>query len=491
MTYTNSYLTRELPPKALIYFLLFSGLAVLVYAIIIQNLLIAAAVICFPLAIMLVFYGLQNPRFVYILYTIYAFFFTTISRYTHQTQLSVGLDILLVYLFISLLFENYKRDSNIKLSNAINILTISYIPWILFTLFQFINPGTQSEGITMGIRIWILQTFVLYIVSSTVSNTPKALRIGLNVIGLFTIIAFIKLLLQKYVGFDSAERYWLYVEGGATTHILHTGTRYFSYFTDAANFGTIMGGIAISYAIIGFNTNNRIRCLFYIAIAIMATIGMVMSGTRGALSIPLAGLVLYCLICKSLKTFFTSVAIGVLIFIFFAFTNIGEGNQFIRRTRSAFRPTKDASFNVRVENRKEIAEYLKKHPWGVGIAEEIPKMWQKGDIYVEGTLPSDSFFVFIWIQTGLAGLLLYIAIYVVILLRCCYIVMFRVKDNQLRQTLSGFTCATFGILVSGYVGNSPGMPPTNFLIVAMIAFIMNGSHIDKMITQQKQIENKK
>ena len=173
------------------------------------------------------------------------------------------------------------------------------------------------------------------------------------------------------------------------------------------------------------------------------------------------------------------------------FTDIGNGNQFIRRARTAFRPTEDASFSVRVQNRKEIAAYLKNHPWGVGIAETIPKMWQKGDTYKEGTLPPDSHFVFIWIQTGTLGLILYISILVIVILKCCYIVMFRVKDNKLRQILAAFTCAAFGILVSGYVGNSPGMPPTNFLIVAMIAFVMNGVYIDKQVIEQKQIENKK
>lgn len=491
MAYTNPYSIRELPPKALIYLLLFGGLATFAYAIITQKLILAGVVICLPLVGMAFFYGLQNPNFVYLIYTTYVFFFTEIIRYLRQDKLSVGLEILLVYLFISLLIASYQKNPKFKLSNAINVFTVSYTVWIVFTLFQLLNPEIKSEGITVALRIWILRIFILYITASMVFNSPKILTNGLILVGIFTIIAFLKLLCQKYIGFDSAERYWLFVDGGATTHILHTGIRYFSYFTDAANFGTCMGGIAISYAIISFNTSSRIKCFFYLSIAAMATIGMIMSGTRGALAVPLAGLALYCLICKNIKTFLISAASGLFIIIFFAFTDIGEGNQFIRRARTAFRPAEDASLNVRVENRKEIAEYLKKHPWGVGIAESIPKMWKKGDTYVEGTLPPDSFYVNIWIQTGLVGLLLYIAIYIVVLLRCCYIVMFRIKDNKLRQTLAAFTCAVFGILVSGYTGNSPGMPPTDFLVVAMLTFVINGTYIDKLIVQQNQIENKK
>ena len=46
--------------------------------------------------------------------------------------------------------------------------------------------------------------------------------------------------MQKYIGFDSFETKWLN-EGGATTHIIWSGVRYFSFFTDASNMGANMG----------------------------------------------------------------------------------------------------------------------------------------------------------------------------------------------------------------------------------------------------------
>ena len=155
MAYINSYPMRGLPPKALLHLMLVVGLAVFVYAIITQNLLVATVVIFSPLAIITIGYGLQKPRFIYLMYATYAFFFTTVSRYIRQEKLSVGLDILLVYIFIAILFASYYKKANIKLSNAFNLFTISYVVWILFILIQFTNPGIHSEGITEGIRIWI------------------------------------------------------------------------------------------------------------------------------------------------------------------------------------------------------------------------------------------------------------------------------------------------------------------------------------------------
>ena len=56
MAYNNQHSIRELPPKALFHFLLVAGLAALAYAIITQNLIAAIAVICFPLASIILIY---------------------------------------------------------------------------------------------------------------------------------------------------------------------------------------------------------------------------------------------------------------------------------------------------------------------------------------------------------------------------------------------------------------------------------------------------
>ena len=101
MASNTPYPVREAPPKALINLLLMGGLAGIAYAIITQKLLIAAVIVCLPIVVTGIGYGFQNPYFVYLLYATYAFFFTTISRYTLKVKLSVGLDILLVYLVIS------------------------------------------------------------------------------------------------------------------------------------------------------------------------------------------------------------------------------------------------------------------------------------------------------------------------------------------------------------------------------------------------------
>lgn len=480
----NKPLAYDLPPKALNFVLVIGGLIAIILSILTQKIIIAAAIVCFPIALLVVVYGSQAPRFGFFLYATISYFLIAIMRYSRQEGLSVILDILLVYMLITILFSSIRKKADIKISNAINILTISYIVWIIFILLQFANPGIRQEGVTEGIRGWILSVFVLYIITSLLADNPQTLKRGLILFGIFTIIAFIKLLFQKYRWFDAAETEWL-MQGSWRTHLLGSGIRYFSVFSDAGNFGSHMGIITIVYAIIGLHTRKRWLSWFYIMISAMGVTGLLLSGTRSAIAVPIAGLVLYCLLCRNLKTMIISIISGALLFSFFAFTDIGEDNAIIRRMRTAFRPSEDASFNVRVENRKLIADYLENHPWGTGLGEAVPRVLQSdsGEIIQEDTIPPDSFYVKIWMQTGIVGLILYLSIYILVFLRCCYIVMFRIKDQILRHTLAALLCGIFGIWVNGYVGEGMGQPPTNFVIIASLAFILNGVYIDKQISQ--------
>lgn len=480
MKIENIYQPYGITPKSLSQLILVLGLAAFAVLLIEQQIAIALGVICLPILLIIIIYGLVVPRFIYIIYATYAFFFTTISRYLFINQLSAGLEAILLYGFVALCLHTLVKKDSIPWRNAINLLTISYIPWIIFIIFQFANPSMHSEGLTFGTRIWIFRTLALYIFLSIFSDTYRALRIGLNLISFFALLAFIKLLWQKYIGFDYAEQYWLYVEGGATTHIIFSGIRYFSYFTDAANFGCIMAAIGFVYAIVSIHHNNRIVQIYYLFISITSFLSMFISGTRGAIIVPFAGAMLYCLLCKNIRIFATTGVLGLLIFSFFAFTTIGDGNNYIRRARTAFKSSEDASMNVRVKNREEIAYFISQHPLGAGISGSIPKLWAQEDgTYKEGTLPPDSYFVDIWIQTGYIGLFLFISICATMIIGSSVIVLFKIRDPYIRNSMAALTCATFGIWASGYTGNNPGMPPTDFLIAAMMAFVMNGKRIEQ------------
>jgi hypothetical protein len=330
----------------------------------------------------------------------------------------------------------------------------------------------------MTVRSWLLAVPVLYFMVSVLLDNLKALRVGLITLGIFTIIATAKALIQKYVGGDATENAWL-MQGAWSTHILSSGSRYFSVFSDAGNFGIHMGMLTIVYFIIGFQTTDKRLRLFYLFISAITALCLFLSGTRSAIAVPVVGFALFMLLSLKPKIMISTAIAGIFFYSFFAFTDIGEGNAMIRRMRTAFRPTEDASFNVRVENREKIAEYLKTNPWGAGLHGKIPRIIERNGAFIESHIPPDSFFVSIWIQTGTGGLLIYIAVYLLILLRCCYVVMFLIHNQRLRLTMAALLSGVVGMLVNGYVGEAMGMPPNGFLIPAMLAFVLNGPYIDK------------
>ncbi|MBO5381964.1 MAG: O-antigen ligase family protein [Bacteroides sp.] len=476
---------KTFPATALVNLMLCIGLFLIVFGLLTDNPLITVLSIFAPIGLIIIGYGFVNPRYTYILYIIYAYFFIYIMRFLHKNGLSIGQDILLIYMVSTLLLTILNRKSSFFIRNAVNGLTICYSIWILFLLFQMLHKGTDSEGIIRGFRTLVVGNLTLYIVVSLMSNTCKILKTVLILLGILTIIAFAKCLYQKFVGFDQGEKIFLYAQMAYKTHILNYGIRYFSYFSDAGNFGPHMGAMATIFSIVSFYTKNKKLKIFFIIVAISGLVAMFMAGTRSAIVVPFGGLALYCLLCRNIKFFTTTALIGILSFSFLAFTEIGQDNTFIRRMRTVIRPTEDASFNVRQENKILIADYLKNKPLGVGIYQSIPYYWSNRDgTYTKGTLPPDSYFVDIWIQHGIVGLCIHIGMYACIILWGSYLVFFKIKNNILRQILACFLGTVFGILLNGYAGECITQPPTNLLIPALLAFVMNGPYIDKQLSKE-------
>ena len=156
--------------------------------------------------------------------------------------------------------------------------------------------------------------------------------------------------------------------------------------------------------------------------------------------------------------------------------------------RTAFRPTEDASYMVRKENQKRLGEYLKGRPFGEGLGLGGVEAMKYGN-RLTTLSPHDSFYVKLWMETGIVGLMLYLAIYVSALLRGCYLIMFRIKNDELRGMLTAIAYGIFGMMVSAYGNAFFGQFPTGFIIILFLSVLLNGEHINQLLT--KQIEHKK
>lgn len=480
----QNYNSTSASPKGLIYLFLVIGLVTMIYALLSQNMLFFGAAVLLPAGAIIIYFALQKPIWSFILFGVVTCYFSAIYRYLDIKNLSAIMDIVLGISFLSLALNIINKKDSYPWSNAFNILTVTYGIWLAYCFLILFSPDVSFHDLIANRSVY-LSLPLTYLLSAVLMCTPHRLRVTLFLLGLFIVTAAFKVYWQKTKGFDHAESVWL-ISGAWHTHILRSGIRYFSFYTDAGNFGASMGMFTVTFGIIAFVLKNKISRIYCLAVAILAGIGLMMSGTRGAMIVPFGGMMLYVLISKSMKIIVSCSLIGILIFCFFYFTDIGDGNVFIRRMRTAFRPREDASLNVRLENQKRFAYYLKDKPFGVGIGGKIVDT--KGlKILDEEFIPTDSYYVGVWVEGGIVGLCLYITLQALILIRCCYLLMFRIKNDQLRKILSALLCGVFGLWLNGYVGRSMGFQPSSFLIAVFLSFVLNGVSMDRSMKKDEVI----
>src|SRR3990172_4560109 len=149
-------------------------------------------------------------------------------------------------------------------------------------------------------------------------------------------------------------------------------------------------------------------------IAVVLFQAMLYSGTRAAFVILPIGALLFLALCK-IKRLYYLAGLGVLFFGLLIVTPIN--NPTIKRFQSAFKPGKDASFQVRLENQKRIRPWIRRHPLGGGLG--ASGVW--GERFAPDSFlakfPPDSGYVRVVVELGWVGLSLNILLWIVIFIQ--------------------------------------------------------------------------
>jgi hypothetical protein len=395
------------------------------------------------------------------------YFVMGLARYL-PGPLGLAVDGLLVLTWLALYFSQFNKKVEWKI--AWNSLTILSILWFLYALFELVNPEAVSReawfyamrGVSLYMLLTIPLTFILL-------GHKKNLDLMLRLWAWFTLLAVGKGIMQKVIGPDHWEKYWLDTVGGKT-HLLPQGLRVFSFFTDAATYGGAMGFSGVTFSLIALYTKNLRTKLFFGTIAAAAFYGMIISGTRGALAVPFAGFALYAILSKKIKILAIG---GLLIFSVFAllkFTTIGNNVYDIRRIRGGLDKNND-SFQVRLDNQQKLKVYLASRPFGGGIgsAGNWGLRFSPGTFLAE--TPTDSWYVQIWAEQGVVGLLLHIGILIFVLVSGGYIIMFKLQNPELKGKAMALSAGMFGIMAASYGSGALGQMPNGIIVYMSMAFI--------------------
>ena len=349
-----------------------------------------------------------------------------------------------------------------------NIMFFSLLAWCSFCIVEILND-TCGLGINIGAwyqgaRMMAFQLIYIFLVFTLYVTNPKILKYYLYVWGALALFAVFWVWKQQYIGLTRNEFNWLYYGPGQSTHLLQAGTliRYWSIYGDAANYGIGIASTGVAFFIFGITAKIKKLKYFFLIVGGLCIWGMFPSGTRTAMGCIMAGFIAYIFLSKSFK-----IAVPfTILFVFFAFilvfTNIGQGNQQIRRMRSAF-DKKDASANVRSINQATMKKYMKDAPWGIGMGMFGSNVPANNKYNRMATIAPDSEYVFIWLRTGVVGITVFLICTAIMLLGACWIVFFTLKSPSLRGIGAGFCCAFVSQQLGGY-GNQVLMQFPNGLV---------------------------
>ena len=336
---------------------------------------------------------------------------------------------------------------------TMNLMLFAASIWILLCVLEVFND-TCSLGIDVaawftGFRLIAFQLFYFVVIFSIYINSPEVLTKYLKLWACLTLFSVYWTYKQKYIGMNPYENARIHAYG--TTHFVNGIIRYWSTFSDAANYGCNAAATSVAFILIGLTSKFTKERIFYIIVGLLALWGMFQSGTRVALVCFFAGLMVYVVLSKSVKFAVPIIILGLISFILLAFTNIGQGNNQIRRMRSAFNKN-DASANVRTINQATMAKYLKEAPWGIGIGIRNGDVPARNKYVVLSNIAPDSEYVYIWIHTGRIGLTVFLLSMFIMLAGACWIVLFRIKNKSLAGIGAAFCCA-FAAMQLGAYGN--------------------------------------
>ena len=439
--------TTENRGRVLLLFLLF---LLAIYEFVTAGFSTFAIVCCLPLVILFIYIA-----FTWRMVTFWALIIVNYFIQMKDVSVPVPTSLpneMLELILLAIAIIDVRQDS--QFNRAANLMAVAIMIWCGLCFIEVFNDSC-SLGINVatwftGARILAIQLVWILLVFSIYISSPKILMTYLKIWALLSLFSAFWTWKQVNFGFTTAENIWMETRG-RTTHIINGGTliRYFSTFNDAANYGCHAASAAIAFIIFGITNQMKRAKIFFFLVALAVIWGMFQSGTRTAIFCMGAGLAVYIILSKSIKIAVPFSIFFVVAAILLVFTTIGNGNQQIRRMRSAFNK-EDASANVRDINKEAIKKYIRDIPWGIGLGMDSKNVPANNKFKKLSTIPPDSEYVFIWVHTGPIGVTVFACCMFLIFIGGCQVVMFRLKNKTLIGIGAGFCCAFVSINLGGY-----------------------------------------
>lgn len=348
--------------------------------------------------------------------------------------------------------------------------------WIAYNFLEVLNPVAESRlawvYTVRSVAVVTLMYFIFRFQIRTVTLIRTIFKIWLG-LALFAALYGLK---QEYIGFSAAEEEWLHSDPTIASLLLINGHwRKYSIFSDpvAFSYNMVVGSMICLALIVGCRAIWKKLVLGILALVFL--LSMLYSGTRGAYVLVPAGLVLFAILNYNRYVLLFSVIAGfaltVLIFI-------PTSNPTLYRFQTAFRPSDDASFNVRKANQKRIQPYILTHPIGGGLGATGAWGQRFAPHSFLANFPPDSGYTRVAVEMGWVGLLLFCSM-MFLILKTGITNYYRIQDRELKAYCLAMLLAVFVLNIGNYPQEALVQFPSSIYFYLMAALIDVTYSIDR------------
>ncbi len=481
-TFRNEYGAGVLH-KPFAFIILIAGMVAIGAMVGTGGMLTGFAFIALPFILSYVYFIFTYPRIAIFGLFICNYIILGLNRYVKGIPFGMTVDFHLMMMYAALFVKSFFQK--VPWKNAKGEMLVISIVWFAWIMFQLINPQAVARSLWFNAMraiglYWILTVPLVFILF----NKRKDLHGFFILWAVLSILAALKGMGQKFIGLDPFEYKWL-MGSAAETHLLFGKIRHFSFFSNAGQYGASMGHSGIVFGILAWNQKGSKKLKFlYTVTAILSLYGMMISGTRGAIAVPIMGFGLYVVLQKNIKILILGAIMGIGVLVFFKYTTIGQGNYTIARMRTAFNPGQDASMQVRLENQRRLKSYMASRPLGAGLGSTSKEAKELAPGSAAAQIPTDSWYVLIWVEQGIVGLIIHLAILLYIVFKSSFVIMFRLRDPWVKAQLGALVSGLFGIMVASYGNGVLGQMPTVIITYATMAFLFLGKSYEKEIEEE-------
>jgi putative inorganic carbon (hco3(-)) transporter len=396
-----------------------------------------------------------------------------------SVPLGTLLDLLILLSTVGILLRQIKeRDW----SFARFPLSYMILIWLYYNIMQVLNPEAQSKlAWLFTVRSVAIQQVVFFVGAYAFKSNQKGAITTIKLILGMCFVSALYGLKQQFFGFSGMETNWMMADQERYQLYFQWGMlRIPSFCYDPTTFGILMAcfGMFCGILLVGA---TQVRHKYLLGFMLVCAFwAMAYTGTRTAFGLIPIGAVFFAGLILSKRVLLVG---GILAVLGTGFVLKSTSSGVIYRIQSAFKPAKDDSMNLRLENQKKIQPYIQSHPIGGGLGS--CGVWGKrfNPNSELAKFPHDSSFVRMGVELGWIGLLLYTLLHYVVLRTGLYYFI-RCRDPFIKTLYAGITTWCFMLAVACYFQEAILQLPMNVIYNVFLALLVTLKNFDPAFSTQ-------